>query len=336
MPDVYRKITEVCNVHPDQVFDLVKKSNEPLVLRGLVDKWPAVEAAKKSFENFQEYLFKFYSNDLLVTYYGEPEINGRVFYSEDFKGFNYKVARVKLKEVLDRIQSYSRSDRAPVYYVGSTMLDRWFPGFRGENKLTLDGVDPLVSIWLGNQSVISTHFDFPENVACNVVGRRRFTLFPPDQIDNLYIGPLDMTPSGRAVSLVDVREPDLEKFPKYSVAQKSALVAELDVGDALYLPSMWWHHVEGLDDFNVLVNFWWRDTPNYWGNPDYALQHAIMSLRNLPKEQKNAWKKIFDYYVFGNDESDGHIPEHAKGILGEMTEDRAKQIRTQLEKRFRS
>jgi hypothetical protein len=36
-------------------------------------------------------------------------------------------------------------------------------------------------------------------------------------------------------------------------------MVELEPGDALHIPSMWYHHVEGLEPFNMLVNYWWRE-----------------------------------------------------------------------------
>jgi hypothetical protein len=32
---------------------------------------------------------------------------------------------------------------------------------------------------------------------------------------------------------------------------------ELVPGDALFIPRDWYHHVEALERFNVLVNYWW-------------------------------------------------------------------------------
>jgi len=163
------------------------------------------------------------------------------------------------------------------------------------------------------------------------VGHRRFTLFPPDQLANLYIGPSDKTPAVQAISLVDFYAPNFEKYPKFREALKHAQVADLEPGDALLLPSMWWHPVESLSSFNVLVNYWMRDLPAYFGASMNALEHAILSIRGLPKNQRAAWKNLFNHYVFDYDQENfQHIPDGALGSLGEITDDTARKIRASL------
>ena len=39
-----------------------------------------------------------------------------------------------------------------------------------------------------------------------------------------------------------------------------AFSAELQPGDAIFIPSLWWHQVESLSAVNGLVNYWWTDT----------------------------------------------------------------------------
>ena len=188
--------------------------------------------------------------------------------------------------------------------------------------------DPIKSIWIGTRTRIAAHNDFPDNLACVAVGRRRFTLFPPDQFRNLYLGPVDNTPAGRAISMVDFRAPDFAQFPRFREALKHAQIAELGPGDALFIPSMWWHHVESLAPFNVLMNYWWRDTPRWLGQPQDALNHAMLSIRDLPPEEKQVWSALFDYYVFENgDEVTAHIPEKARGVLAPLTPHTASRIR---------
>ena len=112
---------------------------------------------------------------------------------------------------------------------------------------------------------------------------------------------------------------------------QNAQLAELDPGDAIFIPSMWWHHVEGLERFNVLINYWWKRNPDYMGDPKHALIHALLSLRNLPIEQRKAWLNIFRYYIFDFDaESVAHIPENRRGILSEIDDTMARKIRAHL------
>jgi hypothetical protein len=189
---------------------------------------------------------------------------------------------------------------------------------------------------MGNRSRIAAHYDFASNIACCVAGRRRFTLFPPEQLENLYVGPLDFNPAGQPISLVDFKNPDFEKFPKFKKALDSAIEVELEPGDALLIPSMWWHHVEALEEFNVLVNYWWRNSPRFLGSPLNVLQHAVMGLRDLPPEQKKVWQRLFEHYVFeSNDENFEHIPKHSKGVLNEMSEQMANEIRNLLVDRLK-
>src|SRR6185436_21088699 len=134
---------------------------------------------------------------------------------------------LKLDAVLDEILRHEQSEKPPAIYVGSTTIDTCLPGFRGENDLAMGERAPLASIWIGNRTRIAAHHDLPDNVACVVVGHRRFTLFPPEQLVNLYIGPLDFTPAGQAISLVDFHAPDAAKFPRFEEALRHACVAEL-------------------------------------------------------------------------------------------------------------
>jgi len=325
------KVREIVDCRPNTVGETVRSVTEPMILKALVDDWPVVQAARQSPQAAADYIRRFYSGDRLTAFLAPPEARGRVGYNEDLTGFNFERTTVALDEVLEPIFEHFDDNEPPAHYIGSTLLNRWFPGFREENDLQLGDRQPLASLWLGNKIRVSAHFDAADNIACCVVGRRRFTLFPPGQLDNLYVGPWDNTPAGQAISLVDFHEPDFEKYPKFREALKAAYEVTLEPGDALYLPSMWWHHVEGLDGLNVLVNYWWRTLPRFMGAPLNVLKHALLDLRELPPEQRSAWQHIFEYYVFNpQDDAVAHIPEHSRGILSPMSETAARQLRADL------
>jgi ribosomal protein L16 Arg81 hydroxylase len=266
---------------------------------------------------------------------GGPEIGGRIFYNEDLSGFNFASVHTRLDQVLMELARHSGNPRPPTIYVGSTTIETALPGFVEENPLDLGQRDALASIWIGNQSCIPAHYDLPDNLACVTAGRRRFTLFPPDQLKNLYVGPLDFTPAGQPISLVDLHQPDLARFPRFSEAMRHAQTAELAPGDAIFIPSMWWHHVEALECFNVLVNYWWRQSPAYMDTPANALMLSLLSIRDLPPDQLRAWQEIFRHYVFQADEQTAaHIPEGARRALGPMDDNAARMLRAQLLKKI--
>jgi hypothetical protein len=308
---------------------------EPLVLKGFVDSWPMVQAARSGTSDAIDYVRQFCRNREILVFKGEPEIDGRFFYNDDMSGFNFGRLNSTFETMLNVFASLAGGDDEPSYYIGSTAVDLALPGFRTHNDIVLDAEDPLVSIWMGNRTRIAAHFDNPSNIACVAAGRRRFTIFPPEQLANLYVGPLDFTPAGQAISLVDFKQPDLERFPRFEEAQRNALVAELEAGDALYLPSLWWHHVEALETFNVLVNYWWRADPAIPGTPMDVLIYALLNIRGLSAADKQSWKKLFDHYIF--DEQPGafeHIPDASLGILGELDATTAKQLRAILRRKL--
>ncbi|GGY91189.1 cupin-like domain-containing protein [Pseudoduganella plicata] len=328
-------VAELHGVHPDELTPRILASTQPLIVRGLVARWPMVRAGLASQQTASAYLRRFYQGMNVVAMLGRPDIDGRFFYNDDLSGFNFFPANVRLDGVLAELEDHRNDEQPPAIYVGSTAIDTCLPGFRTENDVNLHGRDALASIWIGNRTRIAAHYDLPDNLACVAVGRRRFTLFPPEQLENLYIGPLDFTPAGQAISLVDFKHPDFDRFPKFAEAQRHAQVAELGAGDALFIPGMWWHHVEALDRFNVLVNYWWRQSPGYMDTPTTALMHAIMTVRDLPPAQRAAWAELFRHYVFEADDATvAHIPPAARRVLGPLDADATRALRAQLLKRL--
>lgn len=315
--------------------DALLRSAGPVIIRGLVAHWPLMRAGVESAQAADAYLRRFYQDATVVAMLGAPDIGGRFFYNEDLSGFNFRPVHVKLDTVLGELAARRDDAQPPSIYVGSTTVDTCLPGLRAENDLDLGERDALMSVWIGNRTRIAAHYDLPDNLACVAVGHRRFTLFPPDQLNNLYIGPLDYTPAGQSISLVDFAKPDFARFPKFANALEYAQVAELGPGDALFIPSMWWHHVEALDPFNVLLNYWWRQSPEHMDTPTNALMHAIMSVRDLPPAQRKAWQELFRHYVFEADQNTAeHIEPAARRILAPLDGDATRALRAQLLKRM--
>ncbi|HWI85905.1 MAG TPA: cupin-like domain-containing protein [Sphingomonas sp.] len=309
---------------------------QPTILKGVARDWPLAAAGRQGPDAAIDHILRFYGGAPVAGYTGAAEIGGRYFYDDTVTGENFTRERVQLDEYLGRIRHHLDDAKAPSFYVGSTDLDAYLPGFRRENELILNHPmfavnPPLASIWLGNRTIATAHYDMSNNIACSLVGRRRFTLFPPDQVANLYPGPLEPTPGGQVLSMVDFRAPDLKLFPRFAEAQAVAQVAELEPGDILFYPALWWHHVEALDRFNAMVNYWWNVAPSFMDSPQNTLLHAMLSLRDRSAPEKAAWRALFDYYIFGPaDRPAAHLPEGARGNLAPMDQVKARRLRALL------
>lgn len=326
---------ELTGIAPDAIpYAELLAAQQPVILKGVAGDWPLVRAGLDSATSAAAYLKSFDAGHPVTAFVGEPEIGGRFFYTEDITAMNFQAGRMPLGETLDRVVA-AQCEGASVY-IGSTDLDTYLPGLGAVNGLILNDPmfaanPPTVSIWLGNRTTAATHYDLSNNIACCMVGHRRFTLFPPDQVANLYPGPLEPTPGGQVVSMVDLRDPDYARYPRFAEAEAAGQVAELEPGDILFYPALWWHNVEALDAFNAMINYWWNTSPAFIDNPQNTMLHALLSLRDRPEAEKAGWKALFDYYVFGPGEQAGaHLPEHARGNLAPLDEMRARRLRATL------
>lgn len=331
------KIEPIYGVNPEAIpYEELIKREFPVLLKGVLKKWPLVEYGLQSNNNAVEYLKSFYSNRPVTTFVAPADVCGKFFYNDDLTGRNFEAATARLDDFLDVILETVGNESASAYYVGSTDVDQHLPGLRAENDLVLNSKifesnRPYVSIWIGNRTTAAAHYDMSNNIACCLVGRRRFTLFPPNQIQNLYPGPLERTPGGQVVSMVDFQNPDYEKYPRFREAEAAAIVVDLEPGDLLLYPAMWWHQVEALDDFNVMINYWWNSVPVFVDDPMNTLLHGLLSLRDRPAHEKEAWRELFEYYVFGpNQSATEHLNEAVLGALGPVDEMKSRRLRAQL------
>jgi len=330
--DIFQSLEPVREVEAASLADMrpFMSDHRPFVVRGLVKDWPLVQAGIRSGKAARDYLLSKARQKPFVVSVGPPTNDSRIFYRDNMS-MNVRMGTSPLREVFDHIDSCEHDAAQPVVYMSSVNVKLFFDGLHEENHVDFGGRDVIESIWIGTRTRIAAHNDFPDNIACVAVGQRRFTVFPPSEFRNLYIGPIDNTPAGRSISMVDFHNPDFQRFPKFREALKHAMTVTLEPGDAIYIPSMWWHHVEGLSPFNVLVNYWWRETPRYLGGPQNALNHAIMAIRDLPEHERAHWRDVFDYYVFENGpEVIDHIPEKGRGVLAPMTPESAARLRGYL------
>jgi hypothetical protein len=100
------------------------------------------------------------------------------------------------------------------------------------------------------------HRDLPENLYAQVVGRKRFTLLHRRHTKLVHCHSLlSGVPN---FSPVDAEAPDFDRFPRFRDAP--VVQVELEPGDVLYIPSLWWHQACPLS-VSMGINMWWVRGP---------------------------------------------------------------------------
>ena len=316
---IEKRVAERSDVTRQIFEDEIVPGGQPVLLKGLVKHWPVVRAAEQSLNALGEYLKERDSGHPVQTFVGQPEMKGRYFYNADISGFNYEKGETTLSHIINQLLNTADGPPPLMIYAGSAPSGDAVPQFADENVMPLLDQDVEPRLWIGNTSRVAAHYDNSRNIACCVSGTRRFTIFPPDQIGNLYLGPLEFTMAGPPASMVDFHHPDYERYPKFRLAEQAAAVAELEPGDALYLPALWWHHVEAEGPLNLLANYWWM--AENAGSVFESVMLAMVDLRDQSENDKAAWKHYFDHFVFGPEAVNvsQHLPEKWQTVTGPKT-----------------
>jgi hypothetical protein len=304
---------------------------EPVVLRGLVADWPAVRAAQDSPRALMTYLSAFDAGARVEVFFGDPQIAGKYYYGDDLQGFNFERRIMEFRDAMQAIIAALDTPGGKSVYAGSAPCRDCLPGFAHGNLMPLLAPETAPRIWLGTASNVSSHYDTFDNLACVIAGRRRFTLYAPELISRLYIGPIDHTMAGPPVSLAASSPEDDRRFPLFRDVREQAWVCELGPGDALYLPKLWWHQVESLAAFNGLVNYWWDGFAAGPDAPYTSLLLAMITIAERPPVEREAWKAFFEHYVFrSHGHPLAHLPAEERGLLGPLKPDNYGNIRARI------
>lgn len=136
-----------------------------------------------------------------------------------------------------------------------------------------------------------------DNILIQLTGKKRVTLFRPRDALNLYL-------NGDKSEVVDIDNPDLQKYPKFKNAVRYECI--LHPGDALFIPAMWFHNIITLD-FSIGVNIFYKnldekfyDQKDIYGNKDLvpaarALQmvdKAVKMIDELPPDLRDFYSRV--------------------------------------------
>ena len=310
----------IAGVTPE-IFAEVVAQGQPAVFKGAVADWPLVQQALVSNEAVGDGLKGLDSGRPAQVWVGDPAIRGEFFYGNSLDELNFRKIQVPLSVSIDHLLALENDDNPQAVFIQSLSIADHLPGFLRDHSLSLLPSDVMPRIWIGNRLRVQTHYDPVDNVACLVAGRRRFTLFAPDQLPNLYIGPLYKTIAGAPISMASLENPDFERFPRLRDAMDNAWIADLEPGDAIYIPYFWWHHVQSQTPFNILVNYWWDQAPGEHAEANDAFMHALLTIKQLSSGKRDIWKTMFDHYVFESfGDPAAHLGDADKGVLGAMPE----------------
>lgn len=132
-------------------------------------------------------------------------------------------------------------------------------------------------LWISSPGMIThTHFDQDYNFFVQLVGEKRFTLWPPEQHELMHVYPR-VHPLWHK-SRVNFLEVDIRQFPGFSRAR--GVQVKLGPGDMLYVPPYTWHYVETLSP-SVSLSTWSHDYSLYdHMNAIYRHDHKFDLLQN--------------------------------------------------------
>ncbi|MGH8178699.1 MAG: cupin-like domain-containing protein [Steroidobacter sp.] len=310
-------------------FLAIVAAESPVIIKGALDHWPALAAGRSSPARLNAYLKDMDTGAPAPVMEAPPSSGGRYGYSPDMREFTFSKRQGGISATLDQMERLIGNPQAPFIAIQMLPLITHLPEFVRQNPSSLPPPQVAPRLWIGGPVRTQTHNDRDHNLACVIAGRRRFVLFAPVQVSNLYVGPLDNPPP---LSLVDPEAPDLDRFPRFRRALAAARVAHLDAGDALFIPKYWWHHVASLDPYNAMVNYWWGDTASGLERANDCFLTALLALKDLPAGERAYWKEMFDSYVFRTDgeESIAHIPPALQGAFGSMSPGTRARLKQQL------
>jgi hypothetical protein len=316
-------------------FQAIVAAEEPVVIEGALEHWPALAAGRSSAAAMNEYLKSLDTGSFIEVLEAPPQTQGRFFYTQDLRGFNFSHRRRRMAETLDHLLCALGEPNAPFIAIQSLPLANHLPGFVERNSVSFLPPHVLPRLWVGGAVRTQTHHDPEHNLACVIAGRRRFLLFPPEQVANLYVGPIDK-PFPPPLSLVDPTAPDFDRFPRFRRALRSARVAHLAAGDAIFMPKYWWHHVTSLEPYNVLVNYWWSDDARGLERPMECFLTALLAIKHLPRGERAYWQAMFETYIFriqgeaAGEDPVAHIPAALQGLLGKLDPELRSRLKQQL------
>nr|XP_045581536.1 bifunctional peptidase and (3S)-lysyl hydroxylase Jmjd7-like [Procambarus clarkii]XP_045581538.1 bifunctional peptidase and (3S)-lysyl hydroxylase Jmjd7-like [Procambarus clarkii]XP_045581539.1 bifunctional peptidase and (3S)-lysyl hydroxylase Jmjd7-like [Procambarus clarkii]XP_045581540.1 bifunctional peptidase and (3S)-lysyl hydroxylase Jmjd7-like [Procambarus clarkii]XP_045581541.1 bifunctional peptidase and (3S)-lysyl hydroxylase Jmjd7-like [Procambarus clarkii] len=244
--------------------------NRPVIFRGAVREWPAIK--KWSFKYLREKVGnKEVSVAVTPNGYADAPCSGYFVMPEErsmkFGNFLNIMENPSIQPGVFYVQKQNSNFTMefPEIICDAAPDIPWFTEALGRNP-------DAVNFWMGDQRAVSSmHKDHYENIYCVISGYKDFILLPPTDLPwipyksypaasykEVTAGNFDIQENTNTGSVpwicIDPLKPDLKKYPQYRLA--SPVHCRVQAGDALYLPSLWYHHVRQ-SHACIAVNYWY-------------------------------------------------------------------------------
>ncbi len=213
------------NLSKDDFLREYWKPKKPVVIEDLAESWPATR--KWSFEYFREK-----AGEIIVPLYDGKPASGR-------QKSHGPAKRISFAEYIDILQQgptdlrmffFNLLQNCPELVNDFNYPDLGIKFFKKLPVLFVGGE--------GSKVVMHYDMDLANNFHFNFVGEKKVILYPPDQTGLLYKVPYSIV----SMEIIDMDNPDFHKYPALSKAK--GYETTLKHGDALYIPSQWWHFIK--------------------------------------------------------------------------------------------
>lgn len=208
----------------EQFIQEYKNTATPIVLTDVTKDWTATKKWDL------DYLADVAGDKIVPVYSSKPAMG---------KDHQHAVAMtLPLRDYVERLKQGESDLRMFFYnilkYVPVLLKDFSYP----EMGLKLFQKLPVLFVG-GRGTKVQTHYDIDlaDLLLCHFGGKKHVLLVPPEQSKYMYRVPFSFS----ALHDIDLSKPDYEKYP--ALKQLNPYVAELEHGDALYIPSGYWHYI---------------------------------------------------------------------------------------------
>ncbi|HZJ35688.1 MAG TPA: cupin-like domain-containing protein [Gillisia sp.] len=198
---------------------------KPVVMEDLTADWPARE--KWNFEYFREKV-----GEVVVPIYdGKP--------AKGHQSSHGPAMKIKMKEYIDILKKGPTDLRMFFFNLlkncPELIHDFKYPdlGVRFFKKL------PVLFVG-GEGAKVVMHYDMDlaNNFHFNFAGEKKVILYPPSQTKYLYKVPYSIV----SMEQIDMEHPDFKRYP--ALLKAKGYEVTLKPGDALFIPSKWWHFIK--------------------------------------------------------------------------------------------